>query len=89
MKIDITAKIGPMFGPVDFGGDPEWPMYSFARPAYIVWNAIANQLYERGWTENEIQEWLQSKAARWALDGDLGTKLEFLGRDFAKTIKHP
>ena len=79
MNLDITGKIGPMFT----GETPEWPMYSYERPAYYLWNAIANGLNKRGWTEAEIKDWLQSKLPRWALDNDLGDLITELGEQYA------
>jgi hypothetical protein len=68
---DITGKIGPLY-PEAIPNPCEWPMYSFARPAYILWNAIAAELHAMKWTDTEIKAWLQAKDTRWALDGDLG-----------------
>ena len=82
-KIDITGKIGDLF-PSD---KPEWPMYSYSRPSYLLWNAIANGLHDRGWTEKRIKDWLQSKSPRWALDRDLGSAIEELGRKFSSSIE--
>jgi predicted transcriptional regulator len=79
-EIDITGKIGPMFERVE----REWPMYSYERPAWILWDAIANNLHSRGWTEHAIKDWLQSKATRWALDGELGDALRALGDEWAE-----
>lgn len=80
--IDITYKIGAVYRLKD----PKWPMYSYDRPAYMLWNAIANGLHDKGWSEEEIKTWLQSKATRWALDGSLGEDVEKLGREYAKTV---
>lgn len=77
---DISGKIGQMFGRP---GSPEWPMYSYERPAYMVWNAVASSLHDRGWTDDQIKEWLQSKNARWALDGTLGDALYATARKWA------
>lgn len=79
-RIDITMQIGP------FESGREWPMYSYERPAYILWDAIANGLLQRGWKMNEIKDWLQSKSTRWALDSDLGGLLERLGADYAAKV---
>jgi hypothetical protein len=81
---DITGKIGPLWRNRE---EPEWPMYSYERPAWMLWQAIAGVLNKRGWTEEEIQTWLQSKGARWALDGDLGEQIERLGREYALSLK--
>lgn len=76
---DCTGLIGDLYA----SGKPEWPMYSFSRPAHILWNAIAAELNKNGWTDEEIRDWLQSKRTRWALDGELGDKIEALGTEFA------
>jgi len=75
---DCTGHIGPL------GADAEWPMYSFVHPSMIVWNAIAGELHKRHWTDKQIQEWLQSKKARWALDGELGDALVKAAKKFAR-----
>jgi hypothetical protein len=80
--LDITGQIGPLYP----SNPPEWPMYAFNTPAYDVWNAIANVLFERGWTVLEIKGWLQSKSARWAMDGSLGEALVEAARNYAATI---
>jgi hypothetical protein len=77
-EIDVTDKIGPMAAEI------EWPMFSFVRPTHIVWNTIANVLHERGWSEAKIQDWLQSKEARWALDGALGDALTDAAEQYAR-----
>lgn len=76
----ITHLIGPLFRG---DTDPEWPMYSFTRPSHVLWNAIAISLHKKGWSEEEIKDWMQSKEPRWALDGDLGTELKELGIKYA------
>lgn len=85
-NLDITGKIGPMFHEQWVKNPPKWPMYSYERPAWILWNAIANSLARRGLTEEQIKTWLQSKDARLALDDKLGDMLRELGETFAKTI---
>lgn len=62
-EYDCTGRIGPLNDRV------KWPMFSYNGPAYIVWNAIAANLHECGWSDDEIKCWLQSKLSRWALDG--------------------
>lgn len=81
---DITGKIGPSY---EYKADPEtgWPMYSFERPAYVLWNSIGQTLHERGWTDEEIKTWLQSKQPRWALDGELSTAIQAIGKLFAES----
>ena len=81
---DITGKIGPLF-PTE---EPiEWPMYSYERPAYVLWQAIFERLVERGWSEEKAKNWLQSKEPRWALDGGLGERIAELGRNYVDEMK--
>lgn len=79
--IDITGKIGPLASLAD---EPEWPMFSYDRPSYVLWNAIAQTLYSNGWSAGKIREWLQSKEPRWALDGELGNQIRQLGNEWAE-----
>ncbi len=83
MTYDITGRIGPQFRPQD---EPEWPMNSYERPAYMLWNAIASELHAAKWPEARIRDWLQSKQARWALDGDLGNRIRKAGRAHARDV---
>lgn len=82
---DISDKLGDLY-PGYSGSEPEWKMYSFSRPACILWNAVANQLHKAGWTDEKIKDWLQSKSPRWALDGKLGNAIEKLGDEFALSL---
>ncbi len=83
---DITCQIGALYY-IDTPEKPaEWPMYSFDRPARMLWNAIGKRLTEKGWSENRVKEWLQSKSTRWALDGTLGDAIEALGRSYADKV---
>lgn len=82
-QYDLSGHIGPMYKPNE---EPAWPMYSFDRPAHVLWNAIGKQLHKQGWTDTQIKDWLQSKSTRWALDGTLGTLIEELGTEYAKTM---
>lgn len=84
--IDITARIGEFLPIQTMDNPPDWPMYSFDRPSRILWNALANGLAERGWTEDQIRKWLQSKSARYALDSDLGDALRDLGHAYASKV---
>lgn len=77
---DCTGLIGDLY---TVPAKPEWPMYSFSRPASILWNAVAAELNRKGWTDEEIRKWLQSKHPRWALDGELGDRLAKLGTEWA------
>jgi len=70
MKHDFTLKVG------------ELGMYSYERPAYTLWDALANGLIDAGYSEKAALEWLRSKAARWALDGELGDAIAELGYQF-------
>ena len=81
---DITGKIGPLFPKMWIDNPPKWPMYSFDTPAYEVWNTIGSVLNDRGWTEDQIEEWLRSKLARWAMDGELGILLSEAAKKYAK-----
>jgi hypothetical protein len=58
-------------------------MYSYDRPSWTLWDALANALSKKGWTEEEIKDWLQSKEPRWALDGDLGNSIRDVGAAYA------
>lgn len=80
---DITADIGPMYGPVA-GTAPKYPMYSYERAAYKLWQAVFEGLIAAGYSEAKAIEWLQSKSARWALDCELGDKLTAIGFEFGK-----
>lgn len=80
-SIDITGKIcdlHPQSG--------EWPMYSYSRPSYILWDAAANYLWRNGWTEEDIKTLLQSKHPRWSLDNSLGDALAAVGEAWAKEM---
>jgi hypothetical protein len=80
---DITGQIGDSLPRTD---QPEWPMYSFRGPSMLLWNAIGRRLAESGWSETKVREWLQSKEARWALDGSLGIAIEALGATYAEKV---
>jgi hypothetical protein len=88
---DCTSDLCQLGGPVsDLMPEerkPRWPMYSFDRPSFLLWNAIAGALHKRGWSDRKIKVWLQSKHPRWALDNPLGDSLERLGKRFAKSIE--
>lgn len=75
---DEWLEYGERVGPLD-DEEVAWPMYSYGRPAYQFWDAVANGMRARGWTPEQIRTWLQSKLARWALDGDWGDHLRTLG----------
>ena len=80
-KIDtISERIGPLYTSEK---PAEITMYSYERPARIFWRGFIEGLANKGWTEQEIIEWLESKAARWMLDG-MDTELFDLGFTTAK-----
>jgi hypothetical protein len=63
--------------------DP-WPMYSYSRPAYMVWNAIGQVMVDKGYTVEQIKEWMQSKNPRHDLDGSLGDMIAEATTKWAK-----
>ena len=70
------------------GDEESWPMYSFKRVAFIFWNAFANALKDRGLSDKEIKDQLQSKGMRWMLDdGPAMQGLEILGYELGQTYK--
>ncbi len=83
---DCTDRIGNLY---DRDQKPEWPMYSFDRPAYMVWNAIAGRLHAAGWSDGRIKWWLQSKNPRCAMDGELGDALEAVAEAYAAMVLSP
>jgi hypothetical protein len=84
-EYDCTGMIGELF-PSEKRA--EWPMFSYSRPGSILWNAIASGLAAKGWTDERIREWLQSKSTRHALDGELGDMIEKIGKEFAATLTY-
>lgn len=72
---DISADLGNLDS-----GRPI-PMYSYERPAYIIWQGVYDGLRYKGLSHAKAVEWLQSKAPRWALDGSLGDAIRQLGFD--------
>ena len=64
-ETDYTGKMGPL----DSGR--KWEMYSYTRPAWVFWNAFANGLKNRGFTDEQIKAALTGKGVRWMLDKDL------------------
>lgn len=79
-RIDYTGKMGRLYPPHD--DKPEWPMYSYERPAWNFWNGVANGLRDMGYSDEQIKGILQSKAARWLLDKH-DDKLQDLGYSMA------
>jgi hypothetical protein len=64
--------------------DDPWPMYSYSRPAYMVWNAIGQVMVDNGYSEAEIKEWMQSRNPRFSLDGTLGEAIQEAASAWAK-----
>lgn len=62
------------------------PMYSYSRPAWTLWQAIIGELFQAGWTEREVQAYLQSRYPRWELDGELGERLRALGEAYGREL---
>lgn len=77
---DITGDIGPLL-PLD---KPTILMYSFDRPARILWQAVFEAMIEQGCTEDQAIAWLKSKEPRWCLDGSLGNELKQIGRQLGQ-----
>ncbi len=81
---DYNSLIGPL------NSDTAWPMYSFERPAYAFWNGLATALHQRGWSDEEIREWLQSKEPRYLLnEGTVPEALEAMGALMALSAQRP
>ena len=74
---DITAAIGPLYP----NAETTIPMYSFDRPATILWQGVYDAMRADGCTHEQAVEWLQSKGPRRMLDGNLGEQLQELGRE--------
>lgn len=74
-KQDFSARVG------------ELHMYSYDRPAYMVWDAIMNALMTKGYSQAAAEQWLKSKAARWACDGELGDALVSAALEFVNSGK--
>lgn len=84
---DLSLKVGPLDR---IGRTRKWPMYSYERPADIVWGALIQVLYEeKGWSQRHIRWWLTSRHCRWALDGSLGDGLTEAARAFARNLENP
>lgn len=75
---DITGDIGNLYEP----NPATIPMYSYSTPAYYLWQAVYDGLREAGISDAKAIEWLQSKHARWAMDGSLGDAIRKLGHDY-------
>jgi len=73
-----------LFPTVDRNDPNVWKMYSYERPASMVWNIIGQVMTNKGYPEEEIKAWFQSKSPRWALDGSLGDVLENVVKEWAE-----
>jgi hypothetical protein len=74
---DYSIKFAPLWeSPVK---PDQIRMYSYERPANMIWNAIMNGMRQGGMTEKQAFEWLQSKSPRWMLDGEFGDLLNEIG----------
>ena len=82
LDIDISCRISDRHDV----SDHTWPMYSFSRPATILWGTAAREWAAMGWTEDEIRVALQSKHPRWSLDGSIGDLMEKAGKKFASDV---
>lgn len=60
--------------------------YSFNRPAHIVANALLNGMVQAGMTPRQAHNVFYSKFIRWALDGDLGDKLDEVCKEYGKQL---
>jgi len=79
--MDITGKIGDLFP----SEKPEWPMYSYSRPAYLFWQGVADEMFANGATPDQVREFLSSKTVRHMLDAH-GDEARNLGREFYRRI---
>ena len=82
---DISADIGPMAHHASIPASI--PMYSYSRPAVILWQAVFEGMIESGKTEKQAIEWLQSKGPRFCLDGDLGEQIRAMGLALGKSAE--
>lgn len=81
---DITGDIGNLYA----NSSPSVPMYSFSRPAYLFWQGVYAQMIDKGYTHDAAIEFLQSKNARWMLDG-FGQELITLGSKMFNKYMYP
>ncbi len=65
---DFSGRMGPKLSLHSASNPPEWPMYSYERPAWLYFNGVANALRAQGWNDEQIKERLASKDMRWMLD---------------------
>jgi len=77
---DITADIGPMYP----NNKATVPMYSFDRPAWILWQAVYDAMRAEGCSDEQAIAWLQGRGPRMELDGGLGDKVRVLGIEIGR-----
>lgn len=63
---DISGDIGSL---LVRPAEPAIPMYSFDRPARMLWQCVYDGLIARGWSDADAIAWLQSRGPRHLLDG--------------------
>jgi len=83
---DITGQIYQLYGKEPellLPGQSAISMYSFDRPAYLLWQSVFEGLLDRGWTQEEAIAWLQSKGPRHLLDQH-DDALRKIGSEYAK-----
>lgn len=82
-NFDASLHMVQLFQSHDDVVDP-WKMFSYERPACVVWNVIGQHMADKGYTVEQIKDWMQSKNPRWALDGDLGDVLRKTVKEWAE-----
>ena len=75
-----TLEIGPLEANVNC------PMYSYDTPSRLFWRSVIDTLQERGWSEENIKSFLQSKDPRWALDSELGDTIMMVASLYASQV---
>lgn len=79
---DLSVYIGPSMPHLT--DNAAWPMYSYDKPATLVWNAIAAEMHAAGWNDKRIKGWLQSVESRWACERGLGDILTATATEYAR-----
>jgi hypothetical protein len=80
---DITGDIGERYP----SPPARIPMFSYSRPAWILWQSVFDGMIQAGKTEDEAFAWLQSKNPRLLLDAELGDRLRLIGLEIGKSVK--
>lgn len=84
---DITGDIGESKEKHQYllkQGEVKYPMYTFARPAYMFWQGFYNGLRKSGISHKEALTHMQGKGVRWLFDQDGDQEMEKVGQLFAK-----